>query len=162
MGLFSKTCSVCGGTGGLLTSKKLADGILCGECTDKLSPWFSDFKKSTAADIRKQLAYRADNRKELDLFEVTKSWGVKRYQVANQFIFDREHRRFVVVPGPAETFRDRNPDIISFDQVKDVWLEVDEYWTEGSGEFESKPLNQNLTQDKYKDVYWRYDFYLNI
>ena len=79
---------------------------------------------------------------------------------------EKEFQQFVVVEGPVEDssvdFRDKNPDVISFDQVKDVWLEVDEYWTEGNGEFDPKPLSQNLTQDKYKDVYWRYDFYLNI
>ncbi len=165
MGLFSKDCAICGGSGGALSSKKLADGHICGECISKLSPWFDGHKMSSAEDIRAQLSYREDNRRKLDDFNVTKAWGVKKYADAMQFVYDGEKREFVVCEGPAETtedFADRNPDIISFDQVKDVWLEVDEYWTEGSGEFEVKPFNQNLTQDKYKEVYWRYDFYLGI
>lgn len=165
MGLFSKDCAICGGSGGALSSKKLADGHICGDCVKKLSPWFDAYKQSSADDIRRQLEYREENRRALDDFEVTKAWGIKKYTGAMQFVYDGERRQFVVVEGPAETaedFRDRNPDIISFDQVSDVWLEVDEYWTEGGGEFEPKPFNQTLVQDKYDEVYWRYDFYLNI
>ena len=110
--------------------------------------------------------YLEENRRLLDDFNVTKAWGIKKYRVATQFVYDADKRQFVVVEGPVEDpavdFRDKNPDVVSFDQVKDVWLEVDEYWTEGNGEFEPKPFNQNLLQEKYKDVYWRYDFYLNI
>ena len=106
--------------------------------------------------------YIEENRAKLDEFEITKAWGVKKYQNAIQFIYDKDKREFVVVEGPEETFRDREPDVVSFDQVKKVYLEVEEYWTEGNGEFEPKPLNQNLLQERYKDVYWRYDFYINI
>lgn len=165
MGLLSKNCVICGGSGSALSSRKLSDGHICGNCISKLSPWFNDFRNSDSEDIRRQLNYREKNRKALDDFEVTKSWGIKKYADAMQFVYDAGRRQFVVCEGPAdktEDFADRNPDIISFDQVKDVWLEVDEYWTEGNGEFEPKPFNQNLTQEKYKQVYWRYDFYLGI
>ena len=166
MGLFSKDCAVCGGSGGMLSSKKLADGHICGNCIKKLSPWFDAYKQATADDIRLQMEYRENNRRELEDFKVTKAWGVKKYPMATQFAYDGDRRQFVVVEGPVEDgdadFRDKNPDILGFDQVEDVWLEVDEYWTEGGGEFEPKPISQVLTQDKYKEVYWRYDFYLNI
>ena len=103
--------------------------------------------------------YIEENRRLLDEFNVTKAWGIKKYRVATQFVYDADKRQFVVVEGPVEDpsvdFRDKNPDVISFDQVKDVWLEVDEYWTEGNGEFEPRPVNQNLLQEKYKDVFWR-------
>ena len=165
MGLFSKDCVICGGSGGALSSRKLADGHICGDCAKRLSPWFDDFKSSTAEDIKTQLNYRDENRRALDDFEVTKSRGIKKYAEDMQYAYDAGRRAFVIVEGPAETaedFADRNPDIIQFDQVNDVWLEVDEYWTEGAGEFELKPFNQTITQEKYKEVYWRYDFYLNI
>lgn len=110
--------------------------------------------------------YLEGNRRELEAFSVTKAWGIKKYRPAMQFVYDGDRRKFVVVEGPVEDpsvdFRDKDPDVVSFDQVRDVWLEVDEYWTEGNGEYEPKPFSQNITQDRYKDVYWRYDFYLNI
>ncbi len=166
MGLFSKKCSVCGGTAGALSSRKIENGVLCGDCVNKLSPWFDGLRNANEADIRSQISFRQQNRKNLDSFRVTKAWGVKKYRTALQFVYDGESRQFVIVEGPVEDpdvdFREKNPDIISFDQVKDVWLEVDEYWTEGKGEFEPKPIDQRLTQDKYDEVFWRYDFYLNL
>ena len=114
---------------------------------------------------RRPEEYLEENRRLLDGFTVTKAWGIKKYRPAMQFVYDQDKRQFVVVEGPVEDptvdFRDKDPDVVSFDQVKDVWLEVDEYWTEGNGEYEPRPI-QTITQDKYKDVYWRYDFYLNI
>lgn len=110
--------------------------------------------------------YLEANRQLLDAFNVTKAWGVKKYRVALQFVYDKEKRQFLIVEGPVDdpeiNFRDKNPDVVSFDQVEDVWLEVDEYWTEGKGEYEPRPINEVLLQEQYKDVYWRYDFYLNI
>ena len=162
MGLLSKTCTLCGNASGMLHSKRLADGYICSDCVDKLSPWFNDYRNTTVAEIARQLQYRKENREKLDSFEVTEAWGVKRYPDAPQFIFDKDQRIFVIVEGPAETFRERNPDMIWFDQVEDLYLEVDEYWTEGKGDHEPRPVNQDLPQEKYKDVYWRYDFYLNM
>lgn len=73
---------------------------------------------------------KKENRKLLEQFQVTKAWGVKKYRTAMQFIYDETHRCFVVVEGPEETFREREPYVIRFDQVNSVALEVDEYWSE--------------------------------
>lgn len=104
---------------------------------------------------------KKENRKLLEQFQVTKAWGVKKYRTAMQFIYDEAHRCFVVVEGPEETFREREPYVIRFDQVNSVALEVDEYWSEEGGQYSPRGLGQ-LTQEKYKDVFWRYDFHLNI
>ena len=55
-----KICSICGGEIGLLGNRKLEDGNMCKNCAKKLSPWFSDRKKSTVEEIRAQLAYREE------------------------------------------------------------------------------------------------------
>lgn len=109
-----------------------------------------------------ELAFQEENRKQLANFNVTKSWGVKKVSTATQFIYDGDARQFVVVEGPDETFRERNPYIISFDQVKSVSLEIDEYWTETNERYAPGRGYGILTQDKYNDVFWRYDFYLTI
>ena len=161
MGLFSKKeCAVCGGKAGL-GSKSLADGSLCKDCRQKLSPWFDAFSETSQESIRAQIEAREENRKALEDFNVTKAWGIKKYRVAMQFIYDQEQRCFVVVEGPEESFRERNPDIIRFDQVRNVWLEVEEGWSE-TGDQYAPASNRILTQDKYDEVFWRYDFYLNI
>ena len=130
-----------------------------GSKTEQRRTWMGLFRKKKED---RPAGYLEENREKLEKFEMTKAWGIKKYAPAMQFIFDEKGREFVIVEGPAETFKEKNPDVISFDQAKRVVLEVDEYWTTGKGEFEPKPFSQTLTQDKYKDVYWRYDFYLKI
>ena len=63
MGLFGKifekkSCDICGGEIGLLGNRKLEDGNLCKECAKKLSPFFSERRRSTVEQIREQLDYR--------------------------------------------------------------------------------------------------------
>lgn len=117
------------------------------------------FKKKPSEE---ELAFQEENAKQLVNFNVTKSWGVKKVPTATQFIYDGDARQFVVVDGPDETFRERNPYIISFDQVTGVSLEIDEYWTETNEKYAPGRGMGILTQDRYNDVFWRYDFYLNI
>ena len=62
MGLFDKKyCDVCGAKIGFLGNRKLEDGNLCKDCAGKLSPFFSDRRNSTIAEIKEQLAYRKEN-----------------------------------------------------------------------------------------------------
>lgn len=69
MGLFDKKyCDICGEKIGFLGNRKLEDGNLCKECAGKLSPFFSDRRRSTVEDIKRQLAYRAENEKKLTDF----------------------------------------------------------------------------------------------
>ena len=69
--------------------------------------------------------FQQENLKRLESeFDVTKALGVKKYPEATQFIYDKERRCFVVVEGPEDTFKSKNPYIIDFDQVKDAYVEV--------------------------------------
>ena len=43
-------------------NQKLEDGNLCKDCAKQFSPWFSDRRRSTVEDIKRQLAYREENR----------------------------------------------------------------------------------------------------
>lgn len=53
MGLFDKKyCDVCGAKIGFLGNRKLEDGSLCKDCAGKLSPFFSDRRNSTVAEIK--------------------------------------------------------------------------------------------------------------
>ena len=110
---------------------------------------------------QEEMLFQKENRARLEEFVVTKAWGVKKYATANQFIYDAEHKWFVVCEGPEESFREKNPYIIAFDQVTDVSLEIDEYWSEKKDEFAPRGFGRILQED-YSKVYWRYDFYLTI
>ena len=80
MGIFGKIfekkyCSICQGEIGLLGNRKLEDGNLCKNCAAKLSPWFSDRRSSTVAQIQEQLDYREANKAEVAAFHTTRSFG---------------------------------------------------------------------------------------
>ncbi|MBQ4253374.1 MAG: DUF4428 domain-containing protein, partial [Erysipelotrichaceae bacterium] len=66
MGLFdAKYCDICGEKIGLLGNRKLDDGNMCKNCAAKLSPFFTGRKRTSVADIKKQLAYREENARQL-------------------------------------------------------------------------------------------------
>lgn len=92
MGLFDKKyCDICGEKIGLLGNRKLEDGNLCKDCAKKLSPWFSDRRRSTVEDIKGQLTYREENREKAAQFRTTRSFG-EEWKV----LLDEDHRWFTV------------------------------------------------------------------
>ena len=118
MGFFSKLfekkeCAFCGEEAGLIGNRKLEDGNMCSKCAKKLSPWFSDRRNSTVAEIGEQLAYREQNAKELEQFRIDRVIG-ENYRM----YIEEENgipKRFFISSAtkPLET----NPDIVSFKDV---------------------------------------------
>ncbi|MBE7004048.1 MAG: DUF4428 domain-containing protein [Ruminococcaceae bacterium] len=152
MGLFDKKyCDVCGGKIGLLGNRKLEDGNLCKDCAAKLSPWFSERRHSTLADIKDQLAYREQNRQAVSAFHTTRSFG-KNYKV----LLDDDARKFMVTN--ASKLADANPDVLDFSQVTGCDLDVDEDRDELKKEGpDGKEVS--YTPPRYE---YSYDFYLTV
>ena len=124
MGLFDKKyCDICGEKIGLLGNRKLEDGNLCKDCAKKLSPWFSDRRRSTVDDIKGQLAYREENREKAAQFRTTRSFG-EDWKV----LLDEEHRWFTVTR--ARDLAEANPDILDFDAITGCRMDIDESRTE--------------------------------
>ena len=124
MGLFGnlfekKNCSICGSEIGLLGNRKLSDGNMCKECANKLSPWFSDRKESTVAQINEQLAYREANKNEVANFNVSRTLGQ-----GTKVLLDENQRKFIVTS--ASKWRDANPDVIDYAQVTGCTIDVSE------------------------------------
>ena len=120
MGLFDKkNCDICGKQIGLLGNRKLADGNCCKDCAAKLSPYFHERKQSTVEDIKKQLAYRAQNLTNLDKFMSTATVGNHR-----KVVLDEVNKRFVVTPGT--DLKKYNPDILEYSMVKELQINVSE------------------------------------
>ena len=120
MGLFDKKyCDICGEKIGLLGNRKLEDGNLCKDCAKKLSPWFSDRRRSTVEDIKGQLAYREENREKAAQFRITRSFGEDR-----KVLLDEEHRWFTVTR--ARDLAEANPDILDFDAITGCRVDIDE------------------------------------
>jgi len=155
MGLFDmfkkKQCSICGGDIGLLGNRKLEDGNMCKECAKKLSPFFSDRRNSTVAEIEQQLAYREDNKQAVAAFRVTRSLGEN-----TKVLIDEDAGKFVVTS--ARNLVEENPDVIDFSQVTGVDLDIDEDQSEVKRE--DKDGNE-VSYNPPKYIY-SYDFHVVI
>lgn len=125
--LFSKeACISCGKEVGSLSRKRLADGVICKECAKQLSPWFDDFKGSSASDISEQLAQRQLNRARLSELTFTKAYGE-----GCAILIDERAGVFCVIDGsvPGKVSRgsdllDYNPDIIPLASVTGVDIDT--------------------------------------
>lgn len=124
-----KECAICGGEIGLLGNRKLNDGNLCKDCASKLSVWFTDRRKSTVEDIRKQLEDREENKKKIQQFQVTKSFKGSARQV-----YIDETKGWFAIANKLSV--EENPDILNLTQITGCHLDV----------------NQNRTEEYYKDT----------
>ena len=152
MGLFDKKyCDICGEKIGLLGNRKLEDGNLCKDCAKKLSPWFSDRRRSTVEDIKGQLAYREENREKAAQFRTTRSFG-EDWKV----LLDEEHRWFTVTR--ARDLAEANPDILDFDAITSCRVDIDEDRREQMRE-DSDGKEVSYVPPRYE---YSYDFFLVI
>ena len=120
MGLFDKkNCDICGEKIGLLGNRKLDDGNLCKNCASKLSPWFEERRHSTVEDIKRQLAYREENKNAVRNFSVTREFSADRYHV---FIDDNKGM-FAIAFNMSEQ---DNPDIVPLSAITSCRLDIDE------------------------------------
>ena len=66
MGLFDKKyCDICGEKIGLLGNRKLEDGNLCKNCAAKLSPFFSERRRSTISSVSSLTARKTRSSSEI-------------------------------------------------------------------------------------------------
>ncbi len=153
MGIFDKKeCAICGNKVGLLGARKVEDGTICSDCTKKLSPFFSERKRSTVADIQQQLAYREQNKQNLARFNASRTLGTGSTKV----IVDDTQRKFVV--SKKSDFRAENADIIDISQVTNVRYEVKENRTEQYMK-DANGNNRSYTPPRYD---YDYDFKIFI
>ncbi len=121
MALFNKKfCDICGGSMGIIIDNKAADGNYCHACAGKLSPFFHNGRSSTLAQIQQQLAYREQNRQQLNMFSPSKTLGFK-----TKVYVDPGHNCFVV--SRSSDYKGSNADIINLSQVTGARSEVKEH-----------------------------------
>lgn len=132
MGLFSKgNCSLCGSKVGML-DKKIADGKICKECKKKLSVWFDDYKNSTGAMLKEQI-----EAKDRELENISQYHFSRIYGEMGVILIDTENRVFTAFGDTSsglfgeprkvtsiDDVLDLRPDIISFDQIKDIDIDI--------------------------------------
>ncbi|MDO4633935.1 MAG: DUF4428 domain-containing protein [Eubacteriales bacterium] len=156
MGLFGKLfdkkeCAFCGGEIGMLGNRKLEDGNMCKQCAAKLSPWFSDRRSSTVAEIREQLTYRENNKQAVAAFHTTRTLGR-----GTKILLDEDSRKFMVTR--ARNLQEANPDVLDFSDVTGVDFRIDENRSEDKREDnEGKKVSYNP-----KRYFYSYDFHVTI
>jgi len=155
MGLFDmfkkKQCDICGGEIGLLGNRKLEDGNMCKECAAKLSPWFSDRRESTVAQINEQLAYREANKEKVEAFRTTLTLGED-----TKVLLDEDAGLFMVTS--ARNLQEANPDVLALTDITGCILDIEE--DEREIMREDKDGNSVSYVPKRYDYY--YDFYIEI
>ena len=155
MGLFDvfkkKECDICGGEIGLLGNRKLEDGNMCKECAAKLSPWFSDRRGSTIAEINEQLEYREANKEKVASFRTTRTMGEN-----TKILLDEDAGLFMVTS--ARNLRDANPDVLALSDITGCNLDIDESEREVMREG-NDGKRESYNPPRY-DYY--YDFYIVI
>ena len=150
MGLFDKMyCDICGEKIGLLGNKKLEDGNICKHCAKKLSPWFEDRRHSTLDEIKQQLEYRENNKKNVETFETS-----REYEGSFSHLFiDRKHGWFAIGHDVKDV--EENVDIIELSEITNVYLDIDESREEEryrgeDGEYHSyNPRHYNYSYNYY-------------
>lgn len=146
MGLFDKKyCDFCGNKIGLLGNKKLEDGNMCKDCASKLSPWFSERRHSTKADIQEQLNYREANREAVAAFHATRTLGK-----STKLLIDDNARKFMVTS--ASDLAKANPDVLDFSQAVSCNLEIQE------SRNELKQRNANGQSVSYNPPRYEYSY----
>jgi hypothetical protein len=152
MGLFDKKfCDICGGKIGLLGNRKLDDANMCKECANKLSPFTSDRRRTTLAEIKEHLAYREANMAEVESFNVTRTLGDR-----TKVLLDEDNGKFLVTSSGR--WKTENPDVMQFRQVTGCNTEIRESKSEIT--FKDKEgKTQSYNPPRY-DI--DYDFYVTI
>ena len=152
MGLFDKKyCDVCGEKIGFLGNRKLEDGNLCKHCANKLSYWFDERRHSTVDEIKQQLAYREENLKKVEQFNVTRVLGRD-----TKVVVDEDKGWFMV--ARTDDYMDENPDVLEFSQVTGCDFDIDE----DKGEHKRQNTEGEYVSYIPPRYYWDYDFTMNI
>ena len=150
-----KICEICGGEIGILGNKKLVDGDCCKDCAAKLSPWFTDRKESTVAEIKEQIAYREANAAELkNSFRPTQTLGdyYKMY-----IMFENGCPSKFVISNAANIV-EANADIIKFMDVVSCNVDIRDSKTEVKRKTESgEQVSYNPPRYEF-----RYEFYIEL
>ena len=153
MGLFDKKyCDICGKEIKLLGGRKIENGNICKDCNAKLSHWFTGRKKTSLEDIKEQLAYREENERKLKNFDPDKIIGD-----SYKFYIDQKQGAFVVSTLNTK-WKESNPDIIRFSDVRDMKITV----KEDSDEIYDKNEEGKSVRFDPPRYEYKYDFNVHI
>ena len=113
MGLFDKKfCDICGEKISLLGNRKLEDGNMCKDCAKLISPFMTDRRRTTIAEMKQHLAYREQNKQALVCFNPTIVIG------ENMKVYvDQQTGNFVVSRRGKSDWNTESPDVLPLSSV---------------------------------------------
>ena len=145
MGLFDRfkkqDCEICGKEVGMFGYKKLKDGEICKDCVKLLSPWFEDRKESTVAQIKEQLAYRAQNAEALKSFQPTKVFGDYEYL----YLEERDGVPYRFCVSRDKDYLKENADLILCKDIEEVIIDIDDNANETVNEDDPDDITYDLS-----------------
>ena len=154
MALFEKKfCDICGEKISLLGNRKLEDGNMCKDCAHKISPFMTDRRRTTIAEMKEHLAYREENKAKLRAFSPTQTFGDYK-----KVYIDTRNGTFVVSSRSPGSWTDENPDVIPLSQVTQVTLDIDE----DKDEIYMKDAQGNNVSYNPRRYRYTYDFDIKI
>ena len=118
----SKYCDICGNKCGLLTRERLKDGLICENCSSKLSYWFRKserLSKYTITEINEQLRVCENNKKLVRQFHPT-----QQFQLSYEIVLkvDESAEKFMIV----NQRKDSNPDVLDFSKFIKCVINIEE------------------------------------
>lgn len=152
MSFFTKTCSICGNNIFALGGNSLLDGCYCKHCKTRLSPLFTHQNKLTVNDIMYQLEMRQKNEKLFAQFAPTKTIGDQVKILINE----SNHQFVVLLPSQKNSYT--TPDVISFSQLRDCSIEIEEQ----KNEVLYEDFRDDLKSFSPPYYAYSYDFFINI
>ena len=142
-------CCICGKELGILGKTKIADGLLCGACSRKMSPFMTGKKKFSADEVKKHLAYREENQAALASFHPDFVSGNE-----TKVLVESGNGKFVVCGE--EDWRKANPDLLTRIMLRDVTVEIVE------DEIEIKRELEDGTHESYDPKRYEYEYVFNV
>ncbi len=151
MALFEKKfCDFCGEKIGLLGNRKLEDGNMCKDCASAISPWLTDRRRTTVAEMKEHLASREANKAKIQAFRPTETYGN-----TTKVYIDRAGGNFVVTRS--SNYIASNADVIPLSEVSGVEINIDEDKEEIFREVNGQ--RESFNPKKYK---YEYSFEVKI
>ena len=144
-------CILCGKEAVSFGSRTITAGWLCGECIEKMSPWFRLRQDITPEELRTHLEYRENNKARLsDFCPTARLWK-------NPTLYlDDVHRKFTVSDALTKYFPMENPDILDYAQILQCDVEIEEHRTE------LKQFSPGLGRVSYRPKRCHYRFHIRV
>lgn len=149
--LDTKYCAICNEQINLLGMKMLSDGICCKACASKLSPFFTERRKSSVQEIAEQLKCREANRNMVSEFHATRVLGTKM-----KVYIDEDHDRFIVTAS--KNYTQENPDVIDCSLITSCIIDIQEEIEE----IKFKDSHGNIKSFTPKSYAHSYNFYIEL